>query len=66
MYEQVAASRLRMANQLSASNRYVAFLESALEARRSEVAAALDSMQCLARVRTAAARSLRRISVHPK
>ena len=58
MYEQVAASRLRMANQLSASNRYVAFLETALEARRSEVATALDSMQSLARVRTAGFRVL--------
>lgn len=52
MYEQVAASRLRMASQLSASKRYVSFLEAALETRRAEVAAALSSMQILARVRS--------------
>ena len=50
MYEQVAASRNRMAQQLSAANRHVTFLETALESRRGEVAAAMASMQALTQV----------------
>jgi hypothetical protein len=53
MYEQVAASRNRMAQQLSAANRHVTFLESALESRRGEVAAAMDSMRTLTQARSA-------------
>ena len=53
MYEQVAASRNRMAQQLSAANRHVSFLKTALESRRGEVAAAMASMQALTQVSTA-------------
>ena len=50
MYEQVAASRNRMAQQLSAANRHATFLEMALGSRHGEVAAAMDSMRSLTEV----------------
>ena len=58
MYEQVAASRNRMAQQLSAANRHVTFLETALESRRGEVAAAMDSMHSLTQVRNILCRNM--------
>ena len=50
MYEQVAASRLRLAEQLSAANRHGSFLEAAMELRRAEVATSLGTIQGVATV----------------